>query len=78
MIDGFNQILARYNASLPQQNIKIIPYYNKLKTDDELLEMDYKTDNIDCKTSRILTSKGVYCCNFLANDYSGRSGPDLY
>ncbi len=77
LLNGFNQILARYNAYLPKQNVKIIPYYDKSKVDDELLEMDYKIDNIDCKTSRILTSKGVYCCNFLANDYRGRSGPDL-
>ncbi|UKI42517.1 MAG: hypothetical protein L6V95_06290 [Candidatus Melainabacteria bacterium] len=24
-----------------------------------------------------MTSNGVYCCNFLANDYRGRSGADL-
>ena len=31
----------------------------------------------DCMTSRTLTSKGVFTCPFLANDYRGRSGSDF-
>ncbi len=77
LIEGFSQILARYNAYLPKQNIKIIPYYDKTNKTDELFEINHNISDIDCRTSRILTSKGVYSCNFLANDYRGRSGPDL-
>ncbi len=79
LIDGFTKVLLRYNAQITSQNVKIIPYFDKNKIDDNdtLVERHDNDFNIDCKTSRILTSKGVYCCNFLANDYRGRSGPDL-
>lgn len=76
LIEGFNKVLARYNACLPQQNIRVIPYYDKSKETEEFVECK-NIGEIDCKTSRILTSNGVYCCNFLANDYRGRSGANL-
>ena len=31
-------------------------------------------ENLDCEYGRILTTKGVYTCPFLANDHRGRSG----
>ena len=35
---------------------------------------DTKWNSLDCENSRILTSKGIYSCPFLANDHRGRCG----
>lgn len=41
---------------------------------DNIDRLEFETD---CMTSRTLTSKGVFSCPFLANDYRGRLGSDF-
>ena len=56
-------------------HIIIRPWYDK--------NCAWENDNInnnnrlDCEYGRILTSKGVYSCPFLANDYRGRCGSNF-
>ena len=57
-------------------NFQINEYFNKYKPISESFEKE-KSDNFDCKNSRILTDKGVYVCPFLANDHRGRMGSDF-
>lgn len=71
----FKKIFEKIGAEYNDFNFQINEYYNKYKPiadDIELIEGDF-----DCKTSRILTEKGVYVCPFLANDHRGWMGSEL-
>jgi hypothetical protein len=43
----------------------------------EITEKDILNGELDCMTSRTLTSRGIFACPFLANDYRGRCGMDF-
>ena len=55
-------------------NFVINEYHDKNNVSDE-----FPTDweSLDCEYGRILTTKGVYTCPFLANDHRGRCGSDF-
>ena len=74
ILNEFIQIFENMNIKISDKNIKINEFYEKKEL---LSDFDFQTDNLDCKNSRILTSKGLYTCPFLANDYRGRVGNDL-
>ena len=74
ILNEFIQIFENMNIKISDKNIKINEFYEKKEV---LSDFDFQTDNLDCKNSRILTSKGLYTCPFLANDYRGRVGNDL-
>lgn len=51
--------------------ISIQPWHDcNSKLDNEII----KWSRLDCEYGRTLTSKGIYTCPFLANDYRGRCG----
>ena len=55
-----------YKALYPEKEL------NDVRGEEEKLEAQW--NKLDCEYGRILTSKGVYTCPFLANDYRGRCG----
>lgn len=75
LISEFNKICKKIGFETTDFNFQINEYYNKFKpsTDDFDLKMIDKKD-FDCKCGRVLTSKGIYVCPFLANDHRGRMG----
>ncbi len=69
LINGILEIFSDYDIS--KSYIDIRPWYDKNKKTDKITE---QWSALDCEYGRVLTSKGVYTCSFLANDYRGRSG----
>lgn len=69
----FAELLNKFEINM--NHIIIRPWYDK--------NCAWENDNInnnnrlDCEYGRILTSKGVYSCPFLANDYRGRCGSNF-
>lgn len=75
LISEFTKTLKNFDIEPTDINFKINEFFNKNSFTDEIKYS--KTTDFDCKNSRILTSKGVYSCPFLANDYRGRMGSDF-
>lgn len=67
----FNKI--GYNSS--ENSIVINKYYDKNNSEDISFERNAK--KLDCEFGRILTTKGIYTCPFLANDHRGRCGSNF-
>jgi len=70
-----NEIREEFGKLFKERGIEeidfqITEFFNSEESEEEIKEFG----DLDCKSGRILTSKGVYTCPFLANDYRGRSG----
>lgn len=65
--DEFNKLFKE--KGIEETDFQITEFFNSADQ-EEIKEFD----DLDCKSGRILTSKGVYSCPFLANDYRGRCG----
>ena len=76
LIAEFRKICEKIGFLTNDFNFQINEYHNKYKTEQGQLEPD-GCKNLDCRTGRILTEKGVYVCPFLANDHRGRMGSDF-
>ncbi len=87
--DGFIALFSRHGIKMNISDLKIIPmlkigsyskYYNisdlkKTVTFNDLKDFNY--ENLDCKSSRVLTVNGVYSCPALVSDPRGRVGQTL-
>ena len=69
-------IFKNYNYEIDKSHLKIIPWYD-YETNQESEIIPDKSLKKDCEYSRVLTSKGVYGCPFLSDDYRGRCGSDF-
>ena len=72
-----NLIMSEFQKKLEDTGIEnaiiqINEWYNS--SDEDICDINGESD---CMTSRTVTSKGVFACPFLANDYRGRMGTDL-
>lgn len=77
LINEFMNIAHKIGFPAELSNFKINKYYDKNNKD---IPADYDhilMDKLDCKNGRVLTTKGIYTCPFLANDHRGRCGADL-
>ncbi len=75
LISEFKKVFAKNGIETNDNNFKVNIYFDKSKPIEETsIDNFYSTD---CEYGRILTSKGVYTCPFLANDHRGRSGSSL-
>jgi len=68
LIEGFNK--AFEERGIEELNYQITEFHK----DDNVQSTIENFMELDCKTGRILTKKGVFTCPFLANDYRGRCG----
>ena len=75
LIEEFEKICNKIGFETQRENFKINKWHDKTQTSN--LEPEFKWDSLDCEYGRILTSKGIYACPFLANDHRGRSGSDF-
>lgn len=70
--EGFSRVFERYSMDFGSVRLQITPWHNKNAKSDELkISLN---NNFDCVYGRVLSSKGVYTCPFLSNDYRGRCG----
>ncbi|MFI3300049.1 MAG: radical SAM protein [Candidatus Gastranaerophilales bacterium] len=74
IINEFKIILEKIGFRADDNNFIINKYHNKNIQNAEIKD-DFKS--LDCQYGRILTSKGIYTCPFLANDHRGRCGSDF-
>jgi len=74
LISEFIKIFENMNIKFDNKNFKINEWWEPVNN-IEILEKN--SQKLDCQNSRILTSKGIYACTFLANDYRGRMGTDF-
>lgn len=70
----FKKVFQKQGYNLPDSNIIINKYHEK--TNDYIIS-ELNQNTLDCEYGRILTSKGIYTCPFLANDYRGRCGSNF-
>lgn len=70
--EEFKKICAKIGFDAKDNNFKINLWHDKTKNEQVETDLNWKT--LDCEYGRILTTKGIYTCPFLANDYRGRSG----
>jgi len=72
LVEEFKKICAKAGFEANDSNFTINSYYDKTKPVEIPDVPEWKS--LDCEYGRILTSKGVYSCPFLANDHRGRCG----
>ena len=70
----FKKLLNSFGFNAQDNNIVINSYFDKNKSFEYTNNIP---DKSDCQTGRVLTSKGVWACPFLTNDYRGRCGTDF-
>lgn len=75
ILEGFKPVCEKIGFDAFENNFKINNFYNKNSKNETEFQADW--ENLDCEHGRILTTKGVYTCPFLANDHRGRSGADF-
>jgi radical SAM domain protein len=75
LINELKKICLKLGFEATDSNFTINLYHDKKIHSDELPEFSW--DSLDCEYGRILTSKGIYSCPFLANDHRGRCGSDF-
>ena len=74
--DNFKILFDSIDFYVKDRNICINKYFDKNNQfNDNFTKL--ALPSLDCEYGRILTSKGIYSCPFLANDHRGRCGSDL-
>ncbi len=71
----FKKLCTKIGFETEDNNFKINKWHNKEQS--SLSEIPLTWNDLDCEYGRILTSKGIYSCPFLANDHRGRSGSNF-
>ena len=75
LFKGFKDMLNKIDFEFEDINLKIIPYFNPAANTFEQVETnEFDQNNLDCSNSRIVSSKGVFCCPVLCNDFRARVG----
>ena len=75
LFKGFKDILNKIDFEFEDKKKKIIPYFNPAANTFEQVETnEFDQNNLDCSNSRIVSSKGVFCCPVLCNDFRARVG----
>ena len=74
LLNEFKNICNNIGFNAKDNNFIINNYYDKNKQSEW---QNVKENSFDCETGRILTTKGIYTCPFLASDYRGRCGTDF-
>lgn len=75
--DRIKAILERYNINFEDVYLEILPWFDK-NTTEEMPNLSANAKNLlPCRNTRILSSKGVYNCPMLVNDYRARAGSNF-
>ncbi len=76
IMKSFMVLFNSVGFCIKERNLCINKYYDK-KACPEEISGEIGRQSLDCGNGRILTTKGIYSCPFLANDHRGRCGSDL-
>ena len=77
-LTDFNASDFKIDFEFEDINLKIIPYFNPAANTFDQVETDnFNEKTLDCFNSRIVSSKGVFCCPVLCNDFRARTGATL-
>ena len=76
IFNNFSEIFERNGFKFEKINLKIMPDFNNLQ-EIEVQERKKENTNYDCKNSRIVSSKGVFACPVLCNDFRSRVGSTI-
>ncbi len=75
LFEGFSELCRKFGFEMGQINLKISPYFNThLENSRQIEDETINEERLDCANSRIMTSKGIYTCPVLSNDFRARSG----
>lgn len=74
IIEQLKNICQKLGFNASQRNFAVNKYHDK---NNETFDFKDVNSDIDCEYGRILTTKGIYTCPFLANDHRGRCGSDF-
>ncbi|MBR5304555.1 MAG: radical SAM protein [Candidatus Gastranaerophilales bacterium] len=77
IFEEFQKYFSKKGFLLDDINLKIIPFFDKNKEDEQIEIEEIKNHNLDCKNSRIISQNGVYACPILVNDYRARLGSNI-
>lgn len=73
IFDEFCKIFTKVGYNLDKSHLNIIPWHDN-KSSNQTDNNEHDWEEPDCDSCRVLTSKGIYSCPFLSNDYRGRCG----
>ena len=73
LLQNLRNVCEKAGFAARDYNFVINEWYDK----GNVAETGTKWRSLDCESGRILTTKGVYTCPFLANDHRGRCGSDF-
>lgn len=73
---GFQELYRKYNLNFEDINLKFNKTAEIKNINPEELDNNQKI-NFDCSSSRIISSRGVFACPSLCNDFRARVGSDL-
>lgn len=76
LFEGFNAVFSKIDFELEDINLKIIPYFKPENT-GQIEAIEVNPETLDCRNSRIVSSKGLFSCPILSNDFRARQGSDL-
>lgn len=75
MFEGFYKLCRKFGFDIGQINLKIIPYFDSNPMLFKQIEdTGFNKEKLDCSNSRIISSKGVFSCPALCNDFRARMG----
>ena len=75
LIEELKKICLKNGFEAGENNLTINLYHDKNKPNQDIEKFEW--NSLDCEYGRILTSKGIYTCPFLANDHRGRCGSNF-
>ena len=75
LVKELRKICLKIGFEAKDNNFKINKWYDK-NSESESDKMN-SMNKLDCEYGRILASKGIYTCPFLANDHRGRCGSNF-
>lgn len=76
LMEEFSKLCNKIGFEVTDFNFQINDYYNKYNPSNDVVDFDCSCE-LDCKTGRVLTDRGIYACPFLSNDHRGRVGGSL-
>ena len=78
IFDEFRGYFAKKDFIIEDINLKIIPFFQNNQNCEEIeVFNNINEKTLDCSNSRIVSSKGVYSCPVLVNDFRARLGSNI-
>lgn len=77
LFEEFSSFFLKKGFELDDINLKVIPYFPPMNPNSQEISHQEDFDRIDCKTSRVISQKGVYSCPMLIDDYRAHLGSSL-